>query len=495
MDGFAAVGFEFAREALQRGIAALFLIAFISTLNQFRPLLGEHGLLPATELLGWAKTRKGRRKLLRPTLFAWLRYSDRRLAALCWFGIAVAALLVLGIPQFAGPWVPMVCFLALWFSYMSITSIGQTFYGFGWEMLLLEAGFLAAFLGGRSEPPPTLIIVLFWWLLFRLEFGAGLIKLRGGKEWRTLTALNYHHETQPMPGPLSRTAHLLPRWFHTGEAFGSHFTQLIVPFFLFAPLLSLWVPGSVPFVVGSVAAGIIIVTQLWLVVTGNFAWLNWATIVLAFSAVSPYALGVPSAGTAEGIAPLSGSVHGLPTVWWAVTTTVAILYVWLSWPALRNLWSSRQLMNASFNRWQLANAYGAFGTVTKVRLEYVIEGTLSEDPGEDDWREYEFKGKPGDVTRRPPQIAPYHLRLDWMMWFLPLGRPLEEWFTALLRKLLEADPRVLALLRDDPFSGERPRALRVVSYRYRFTSRQEHRASGAIWKRDQRELLLGPISR
>ena len=119
------------------------------------------------------------------------------------------------------------------------------------------------------------MIVLFWWLVFRLEFGAGMIKIRGGREWRDLTALMYHHETQPMPGPLSRQAHLLPAWFHRGEVLGNHFAQLVVPWFLFAPLLGLWVPGPVPAIVGAVAAAIVIATQLWLVVTGNFAWLNW----------------------------------------------------------------------------------------------------------------------------------------------------------------------------------------------------------------------------
>ena len=251
MDGFAAVDFEFARQVLQRGIAALYLIAFVSTLNQFRPLLGEHGLMPAPELLAWARSSKRAGRMLRPTLFRWVRYTDRRLVALCGGGIVVAALLVCGIPQLGPPWVPMLAFLLLWGGYMSITSIGQTFYSFGWEMLLLEAGFLAAFLGSDSQPPPTVVIVLFWWLVFRLEFGAGMIKIRGGQEWRDLTALMYHHETQPMPGPLSRQAHLLPRWFHRGEVLGNHFAQLVVPWFLFAPVLGLWIPGPAPALVGA----------------------------------------------------------------------------------------------------------------------------------------------------------------------------------------------------------------------------------------------------
>jgi hypothetical protein len=485
MDGFAAVDFEFARQVLQRGIAALFVVAFTSSLNQFRPLLGENGLLPAPELLAWARSAN-RGRMLRPTLFRWVTYSDRRLALLCWAGIVVAATLVCGIPQLVSPWLSMACFLALWLGYMSIVSIGQTFYGFGWEMLLLEAGFLAAFLGSDREPPPTVVIVLFWWLVFRLEFGAGMIKIRGGREWRDLTALTYHHETQPMPGPLSRQAHLLPRWFHRGEVLGNHFAQLVVPWFLFAPLLGLWIEGPWPALVGAAAAAIVIATQLWLVLTGNFAWLNWATIVLAFSAIGLPGWGAPAADDAT-------PTGGIPLPWLVATTLVGVLYVALSWPAFRNLFAHRQLMNASFNRWQLANAYGAFGTVTTQRIEIVVEGTTDADPDAATWREYGFKGKPGDVRRIPRQYAPYHLRLDWLMWFLPLGRSLEDWFTAFLLKLLEADPAILRLLAHDPFHGTRPRWVRAVSYRYRFATRAEFRETHERWQRDRRAIVLGPV--
>ncbi|MDY0908707.1 lipase maturation factor family protein [Microbacterium sp. CFBP9034] len=491
MDGFAAVDFEFARQVLQRGIAALYLVAFVSTLNQFRPLLGEHGLLPAPELLAWARDAGSRGRLVHPTLFRRVAYTDRRLVALCVGGIVVSATLVCGIPQLLPPWVPMACFLALWFGYMSIVSIGQTFYGFGWEMLLLEAGFLAAFLGSEAQPPATVVIVLFWWLVFRLEFGAGMIKIRGGREWRDLTALTYHHETQPMPGPFSRQAHLLPRWVHQGEVLGNHFAQLVVPWFLFAPLLGLWLEGPWPAIVGAVAAAIIIATQLWLILTGNFAWLNWATVVLAFSAIGLPGIGAPVGPPSQDP---PWTVDGMPLPWLIVTAAVGLLYVVLSVRPLQNLVARRQLMNASFNRWQLANAYGAFGTVTKERIEIAVEGTTDDDPDAATWREYAFKGKPGEVHRIPRQFAPYHLRLDWLMWFLPLGRSLEDWFTMFLLRLLEADAPTLRLLRSDPFEGERPRWVRAVAYRYRFTTRAEFRESRARWVRERLGPVLGPMS-
>jgi hypothetical protein len=481
---FDAPEYEFARQVLQRGIATIFFVAFLSSLNQFPALLGERGLLPVPEYL------EGFRRLGRPSLFRW-RYSDRLLRTVCWSGMAVSATLILGLPQLGPPWVPLLAFLTLWLLYMSVVNVGQTFYGFGWEMLLLEAGFTAAFLGSDQTPPPRPILILMAWLVFRLEFGAGLIKIRGGHEWRDLTALYYHHETQPMPGPLSRQAHLLPRAWHRLEVLGNHFAQLLVPFFLFAPQP-----------LASAAAGIIIFTQLWLVISGNFAWLNWMAILLAFAAISdPVAHAVLPAIPLDWHAASAGAVAGTPAgsqapvPWLVVVLLATVLHVVLSYRPIQNLCSHYQLMNASFNRWQLVNTYGAFGTVTKRRIEIVVEGTLDPDPGDDaDWREYEFKGKPGSVRRLPGQYAPYHLRLDWLMWFLPLRTVHEDWFYAFLAKLLEADAQLLRLLREDPFDGGRPRWVRARSYHYRFATRAEFRASGERWIRIPLSVAIPPVS-
>jgi hypothetical protein len=472
VDWFNAHDYEFARVVLQRGIALIFLIAFASTAAQFRVLLGEHGFLPAPELL------RHKKFLRRPTLFRW-KYNDRLLVTVCWAGMALAASVVLGLPQLGPPWVPMMVFLALWLLYMSIVNIGQTFYGFGWEMLLLEAGFTVAFLGSDAVAPPITILILIAWLVFRLEFGAGMIKIRGDKSWRDLTALYYHHETQPMPNPVSRFAHLLPKPVHRFEVLGNHFAQLVVPFLLFTPQP-----------VASVAAVIIILTQLWLVMSGNFAWLNWITIVLAFSRISD-----PVAHWALPFIPLDWGSGDNPVGWMVPVLAATVLLLVLSYWPIRNLVSKHQLMNASFNRWQLVNAYGAFGSVTKRRYEVIVEGTLDESPEDAaDWREYDFKGKPGDPARMPRQYAPYHLRLDWLMWFLPLGSVHEEWFYAFLGKLLTADAPTLRLLRVDPFGGERPRWVRVSMYLYRFSTRQEKKETGLWWIRERVRLVIPPVS-
>jgi hypothetical protein len=492
-----------AREALQRGIAGLFLVAFLSTLNQFRPLLGERGLLPVPELLEavrdaerrvrereerlgeqvGALRRTRRRGYLGPTIFRRWGYSDAKLAGVCVAGLVLAASVIVGLPQLGPPWVPMLVFLAMWGLYLSIASVGQTFYGFGWEMLLCEAGFLVAFLGSREVPPPLPIIVLVWWLVFRLEFGAGMIKIRGDRAWRDLTALYYHHETQPMPGPLSRQAHLLPKWFHRVEVAGNHFAQLVVPFLLFAPQP-----------VRTVAAAVIIATQLWLVITGNFAWLNWITIVLAFGAVGDSVVRwlLPWLPLEAIEAPADAAS---PPWWIAIVLLVTALILWLSRHPLMNLFSKRQLMNASFDRFMLVNAYGAFGSVTRQRVEVVVEGTADDprDPAAD-WREYGFKGKPGDAKRIPRQYAPYHLRLDWLMWFLPLGRIEETWFLRFLEQLLEADAATLRLLAHDPFHGERPAAVRARTELYTFATREEHRRTGNVWMRHPLGTAIPPIA-
>ena len=240
----------------------------------------------------------------------------------------------------------------------------------------------------------------------------------------------------------------------------------------------------------SIAAGTIIATQLWLVATGNFAWLNWLTIVLACGRISdPVLRRILPALPAE-----TGPRAEAP-IWWTVLTLAAtLLLVVLSVPALRNLFSSRQLMNASFNRWQLGNAYGAFGSVTRERIEVVIEGTEAGSPDPATWYEYGFKGKPGDPARRPRQFAPYHLRLDWMMWFLPLNGLHQRWFHALLAKLLQADAATLKLLDRDPFAGRRPSFVRVLAYRYRFATAAQRRETGAYWVRDERVVLFGPLA-
>src|SRR5437762_11250876 len=302
MPWFLAPDYWLAREMLERLLGAIYLFAFATVIHQFRPLLGENGLLPVPEFLRSTRFRDA------PTLFR-LHYSDRLAVAFGWLGGIPAAAVVLGLPQLAPTPVTMLTWVVLWVLYLSVVNVGQRWYSFGWESLLLEAGFLAIFLGDDRTPPPFLILILFRWLAFRVEFGAGLIKLRGDPCWRDLTCLDYHHETQPMPNPLSWYFHHLPRPLHRVEVLGNFFAQLVAPFFLFAPQP-----------VASIAGAVIVLTQGWLVLSGNFSWLNFLTMALAFSAFDDRTLSLFLSVDVPHLSPL-------PSWWPWLVVAVTVLIV------------------------------------------------------------------------------------------------------------------------------------------------------------------------
>jgi hypothetical protein len=458
------------RLVFQRGLAGIYLLAFLCALNQFRPLLGERGLLPAPRLLERASFREA------PSIFH-LHYSDRFFAAVASLGVALSAIAISGVSE-AGPlWLSMAVWLVLWALYLSIVSVGQNFYSFGWESMLLEAGFFAIFLGPARMAPSAVPILLLRWMLFRVEVGAGLIKLRHDRCWRDLTCLYYHYETQPLPNPLSWFFHRAPKPLHRFAVLFSHFVQLVAPFALFAPQ-----PAA------SIAGAVAIFHQLWLVVSGNYAWLNWLTIVLGVTAMSDATL-------APIVGPAPAFLAARPALYDASGLVLLGVTFALSVKPVANLLSKDQAMNLNYNAIHLVNTYGAFGSVTRERFEVVLEGTEAEDPTSESaqWQEYESKAKPGPERRMPPQVAPYHLRLDWMLWFLPftaystdrgvftLGY--ERWFRRLVKRLLQADRATLRLFRRDPFGGRKPSFVRARYYKYEYTDWKELRSTGAWWRR------------
>jgi len=466
--------YQLARLLIERGLGLLYLIGFVVALVQFPALAGERGLEPAPALLRQLRFADA------PSLFQW-RYSDRLLRVAALVGTVLALAVVLGVAAALPLPLTMAVWLGLWLLYLSIVNIGGTFYAFGWESQLCETGFLAIFLGNAASAPPFVLLLLFRWLAFRVEFGAGVIKLRGDPCWRALTCMDYHHQTQPLPNPVSWFAHHAPRIFHRLEALGNFVAQLVLPFGLFLPQ---------PF--ASLAALLMIATQLYLVLTGNYAWLNWLTIVALVAGVSDSAIAL----VLPGLVPATASLPAPPTWFAAATICLAIIVGVLSYWPVRNLLSPHQQMNRSFNAWHLVNTYGAFGSVTRRRYEVIVEGTEATQVGPaTEWREYEFKAKPGDPRRMPPQVAPYHLRLDWLMWFIPISPGYAgDWFVRFLARLLEADRPTLRLLRRDPFGGRRPAHVRARLFEYRFTGFAEWRATGAWWQREPAGELVPPVS-
>lgn len=126
----------------------------------------------------------------------------------------------------------------------------------------------------------------------------------------------------------------------------------------------------------------------------------------------------------------------------------------------------------------------------------VFEGTdESEITEQTVWKEYEFKGKPGDPRRLPRQWAPYHLHLDWLLWFAALS-PMyaRDWLGLFVIRLLQNDKPTLRLLRHDPFAESPPRYVRARLYEYRFTTWRELIHDRAWWRRTQVGEYLPPVA-
>jgi len=461
------------RFVILRLLGFVYAVAFLVAAQQLVPLIGEHGLTPANHFLAAIQSQVSSPTECMwrvPTLF-WFGLSDNLLPIFSWMGFALSLVVLAGYAN-------AIVLAILWMMYMSIAHIGQIWYGYGWEIQLLETGFLSIFLcpllDGRPFPkcrPPLLIIWLFRWLGFRIMIGAGLIKLRDDPCWRDLTCLYYHYETQPIPNPLSRYLHFAPHWFHQVETAWNHFIELIVPWFSFGPRHARHI------------AGVLLVSfQIILIISGNLSFLNYITLIPFLACfddtfvrhVLPKSLVRRADRAAQESEP--SRINN------TIAIVLSILVVYLSFAPVLNLVSGRQLMNYSYDPLDLVNTYGAFGSVGRERPEIIFEGT--DDAfitGDTKWREYEFKAKPGDPNRRPAIIAPYQPRIDWQIWFAALASPAEyPWTLHFVWKLLHNDPGTLSLLASNPFPNAPPHYIRARLYRYQFASP----ADRAWWRRE-----------
>jgi Lipase maturation factor len=473
------------RFMILRLLGLVYAVAFLVAINQSLPLIGSDGLTSAglyLKKVSAALGSDGAGFMRLPSLF-WFWHSDAALLTFAWTGFLLSCFVIAGFAN-----APVLA--VLWALYISFTHIGQEWYGYGWEIQLTETGFLAIFLcplldmrpfPKRATPFP--IIVLFRWLIFRLMFGAGLIKIRGDETWRNATALYYHFETQPIPGPLSRWFHFLPHSVLKIGVWFNWLAEVVAPVFVFWPRIARHIAGV-----------IIILLQVVLIFSGNLSFLNWLTIVPAlacfddgfWSKILPSRL-VKKAKAAADVAEPS---KPMMTTAWIVTAVIAFL----SFRPIANMLSPSQVMNTSFDRFDLVNTYGAFGGVGQERLNVVFEGTMDEDSGNNaNWIPYIYKGLPVLPGKRPPQVAPYQLRFDWQMWFAAMSNPTEyPWTYNLVWKLLHNDPSALSLFAGNPFPGKPPKFIRAVLYRYRFVRKDDHK--GTWWDRERISLWMSPIS-
>ncbi|MCI0444789.1 lipase maturation factor family protein [bacterium] len=450
-----------------RALALIYLVAFLSLEVQVKGLIGSNGILPAKAFLDFAHQRLGTEAYtIVPTIF-WFKSTDFFLQFVCWTGVGLSILLLIGFAQ------PLMLFV-LWMLYLSLCSVCRDFLSFQWDVLLLEIGFLAIFMSplriisARFSQPTGLIVFLQRWLLFRLIFSSGIVKLLSADPtWRNLTALNYHYETQPLPTWIGWYSNHLPQSFQKASVVGMFVIELLLPFLIFTPRRL-----RIFCFYGMVAL------QILILLTGNYAFFNLLTISLCLFLLDD---AFYSARLREKI---KIAKHHWPKL---VVIPVFILLLVSSLVQMPITLRS-DVIPYSMLGWfeyvepfRTINRYGLFAVMTTSRPEIIVEG--SDD--QIDWKAYEFKYKPGDLKRKPSFVEPHQPRLDWQMWFAALGNYQQNpWFISFCQRLLEGSPDVLSLLAKNPFPTKPPRYLRAMVYQYHFTDLKTKSQQGLWWKRD-----------
>jgi hypothetical protein len=312
-------------------------------------------------------------------------------------------------------------------------------------------------------------------------FSSAAVKLGSGDPtWRSLTALRYHYETQPLPTWIGWAFHQLPLSFHRVSCVVLFFIELVVPFLVFLPRRG-----------KQLAFAFLVPLQILIALTGNYAFFNLLAIALCVMLVDDVRLHrapAPSPKVAARRWPRGFLIPFAAIILLASTIQLAL--------TIRR--SAQGFPRAALTviQWieplRSVNRYGLFAVMTTRRPEIVVEGS---DDGQT-WRPYEFRWKPGDVHRRPEFVAPHQPRLDWQMWFAALDSCEENpWVVSFLARLLQGEPSVLRLLRNNPFPAGPPRFVRAMLYDYHFTDRATRRVTGAWWRREALGLYCPVISR
>jgi hypothetical protein len=435
----------------RRVLGAVYLAAFLSFGAQAPGLIGSHGILPFADYLQYFHKTFGAAAYRYVPTVLWLAPSNWALAAVWIAGAVCAAVAIAGRFERAA----LAICLVLW---LSLVSVGQDFLGFQWDALLIETGFLALF-ADRS----LIRVWLFRWLLFRLIFSSGVVKLASHDAvWRNLTALHYHYETQPLPTPLAWFFYQFPMWFQRASTMFVFIAELAVPFLFFLPRR--------PRLVG---AWFTITLQVLILATGNYTFFNFLTIALTMWLF---------------IEPEKRERHWADLLSAALAVFIGIVsgLIMLQTFSLQLPEGGAEILHA-VAPFQAVNSYGLFAVMTTERDEIIVEGS---NDGVN-WRDYEFRYKPGNVYRAPPVVEPYQPRLDWQMWFAALGSYRENrWFVGFVVRLLQGEHSVTRLLTYDPFAGGKPKYVRAVLYRYEFT----HLGQRGWWARQPKGMYLPPVS-
>ncbi len=478
--------FFLSRWLFLRMLGFIYLIAFWSLWQQVDGLIGSNGILPAETYIKAIWDKLGVVGIWTYPTLCWIKADTVFLHFLCVAGIFLSGLLILGV-------LPVFSLAGLWVLYLSLSTVSQVFLGYQWDTCILEAGFLAIFLApgqflprfSREHRPSGLMIWMFYWFIFRLMISAGLVKLTSGDiTWRLLTALDYHYYTQPIPNPLAWYAHQFPDWFQKISVAVTLILELVIPLFILGPRRMRMIAFcGTNFL------------MICIILTGNYCFFNLLVIALCFLLLDDHTLKrfVPGMLFKIPILPKSPSIISR-----FVVIVLAIIVVPLSIIQMKPRVFRLDLTPAEMRVYQWTapyrsvNSYGLFATMTTSRPEIIIEG--SNDRKE--WLPYEFKWKPGDLKRQPPQVAPHQPRIDWQMWFEALnylrGQQPTDWFKRFLIGLLEGKTDIVSLLGSNPFPNAPPRYIRAMVYDYKFTDRISWEEKHEWWQREFKGIYLQP---
>jgi hypothetical protein len=433
--------YTLARSLWLRSLGLIFFSAFYSLWFQIHGLIGPTGILPARDYLLYAKQVLGGRAYWFIPSLLWIDSGRGMLTALVAIGAVASVLIVLNVIPRTSIVVAMVCFL-------SFVAGAQEFSGYQSDGMLLEAAFFSLFLGAKKSRPTRASVFMLQWLWFRIYFESGLVKILSGEEqWRNLTAMDKYYENGPLPTWLGWHVQHWPHGFH---AFSAAATLII-------ELLVVWL-----FIVPSRRAKLLtfaIVTplQLGIILTANYAFLNYEVLALGFLLLEDRA-----DRSSTGVRPRR-------SVQLAVLPLAFVLTIFA--------FTSPLQLIAPF---RIINGYGLFAVMTRARYELEFQGTRDGKT----WIAYPFRYKPQDPRRAPAIFAPYQPRFDWNLWFASLGNVSQNpWVMSTQQRLLANDRDVLQLFAANPFAGAPPRAVRVVAWQYWFTTRQERARTGAWWNR------------
>jgi hypothetical protein len=449
----------------QRLLAFIFLVAWVSLGSQVRVLVGPRGLLPLEATLD-ALGSERLRWFDFPTLLRWpVLASNGALLGGTVVGITLAVVALAGVR-------PRLCFALSTALYLSYVVACREFLAFQWDNLLLECGVLAVFLPARGPAPVAHL--LFRFLLFKLYFESGIAKWQSVlHDWQDGSAMTFYYETAPLPTALAWTAHNLPAWWHHLESRATLVFELLLPFGAFGPR--------------RVRLGVAAALTLFQIInaaTANYGFFCHLALALHLFLLDEQDVAWLAARLPRWDGPLPlpprfrhwlfriGSPLGL-----ALWSLLSLLEAAVSFGEGGPWMLAFQGLRERTEPLRLVNTYHLFASITRERIEPQFE--VETGAG---WQPLHLWHKPGDPRRRPDFVAPHQPRVDFQLWFHGLSyryrRPL--YVTMLLDRLC-ADPGAVApLFREPPPAA---RAVRVAYYRYTFTDRAEHRATGAYWNR------------